>query len=257
MNIEPIGTVGKIRENVTAIELNAEYLKHLRHVVPGDEVEIVYWVRQSVEDTRTTGMVGSDDDGGSRKGVFQQRASLRSDPIEVARVVVVRVEAHHFSVRGLDAQEGLPLLDIKPARPSDEVGRLIEFWGQVHDTIVLALEKRYGSQELKDALHDPLWLAGRDAATVSCPNAAEIGWAIMAMEKLWGIKGRVLEEGPERFTREVTGCPWAHLKPMSCRSFGWWMGGFCHGSNCRYAYRLDRLMPEGAETCRWVVWKRA
>jgi|GEM_PF-759299 len=257
MNIEPIGTVGKISENVTALELNGEYLKYVREIVPGDELDIVYWLHEPVEEADGKGIVGSDGDGGSGKDVLQQRASLRSDPIKVARVEVVRVDPHHFSVRGLDAREGLPLLDIKPARASEDVGRLIEFWGQVHDTVVRALEERYDSQELKEALHDPLWLAGRTAATVSCTNATEIGRAIMAMEKLWGIKGRVLEGRPDRFTREVTECPWAHLTPMSCRSFGWWMAGFCHGSNSRYAYRLDRLMPEGAETCRWEVWERA
>jgi len=257
MNIEPIGKVGKITGNVTVLELNDDCLNHLRHVAPGDGLDIVYWRHEPVKEARTKEMVGSDGNGGSTKSVFERTGSMRSDPIEVARVEAVRIEAHYLFVRGLDVQKGLPLLDIKPAGPSEEVGRLIEFWGQVHGTIVLALEQRYGSQELKDVLHDPLWLAGRAAATVARANAAEIGRAIMVMEELWGIKGRVLEEEPDRFTREVTDCPWAYLEPMSCRSFGWWMEGFCQGSNSRYTYRLDRLMPEGAHACRREVWERA
>ena len=50
-------------------------------------------------------------------GVFAQRARMRPNPIGVTAVEVLAVEPNLVRVRGLDAIDGTPVLDIKPYAP--------------------------------------------------------------------------------------------------------------------------------------------
>jgi len=50
-------------------------------------------------------------------GVFAQRGRMRPNPIGVTAVEVVRVEPGVLVVRGLDALDGTPVLDLKPYAP--------------------------------------------------------------------------------------------------------------------------------------------
>ncbi len=51
-------------------------------------------------------------------GVFAQRGRMRPNPIGVTAVEVVRVEDGAVVVRGLDAIDGTPVLDLKPYVPA-------------------------------------------------------------------------------------------------------------------------------------------
>ena len=50
-------------------------------------------------------------------GIFAQRAKHRPNPIGVSAVRIVRVEPGALVVRGLDAIDGTPVLDLKPYVP--------------------------------------------------------------------------------------------------------------------------------------------
>src|SRR5258706_15110904 len=50
-------------------------------------------------------------------GIFSQRARHRPNPIGVTTVAVERVEGATLVVRGLDAIDGTPVLDVKPHFP--------------------------------------------------------------------------------------------------------------------------------------------
>jgi tRNA-Thr(GGU) m(6)t(6)A37 methyltransferase TsaA len=50
-------------------------------------------------------------------GIFAQRAKHRPNPIGVTTVELVKVEDNVLTVRGLDAIDGTPVLDIKPYFP--------------------------------------------------------------------------------------------------------------------------------------------
>ncbi len=50
-------------------------------------------------------------------GIFAQRAKHRPNPIGVTAVELVKVEDNVLTVRGLDAIDGTPVLDIKPYFP--------------------------------------------------------------------------------------------------------------------------------------------
>ncbi len=50
-------------------------------------------------------------------GVFAQRAKHRPNPIGVTAVEVLNVKDNRLTVRGLDAIDGTPVLDVKPYFP--------------------------------------------------------------------------------------------------------------------------------------------
>lgn len=54
-------------------------------------------------------------------GVFAQRTKFRPNPIGVTAVELVAVDDQGITVRGLDALDGTPVLDIKPYIPAFEV----------------------------------------------------------------------------------------------------------------------------------------
>lgn len=53
-------------------------------------------------------------------GVFAQRTKFRPNPIGVTAVTLVSVDDKGIAVRGLDALDGTPVLDIKPYIPAFE-----------------------------------------------------------------------------------------------------------------------------------------
>lgn len=139
----------------------------------------------------------------------------------------------------------------------DAATRLIAFWAVMHDTIVGAIEDGLGYHGLQEVLYQPLFDAGYRAAVEHPADAAQIANEIMRLERDFNLRGRIVEEGPERIVREVTECPWANVRPAGCRVFAWWMEGYCRGLNPAFHYRLTQLIPEGAETCLWSVSRAA
>ena len=51
-------------------------------------------------------------------GVFAQRGRMRPNRIGITTVPIVRVEPNRLTVRGLDAIDGTPVLDLKPYMPA-------------------------------------------------------------------------------------------------------------------------------------------
>lgn len=52
------------------------------------------------------------------RGIFAQRGKQRPNPLGVTAVEIVRVAAPVLTVRGLDAIDGTPVLDVKPYVPA-------------------------------------------------------------------------------------------------------------------------------------------
>ncbi len=52
-----------------------------------------------------------------RLGVFAQRTKYRPNPVAVTTVKLLRVDGNRVHVRGLDALDGTPVLDLKPYIP--------------------------------------------------------------------------------------------------------------------------------------------
>ncbi len=257
MDIEPIGVVRKTSEDESAIELDARHADGLHGLAEGDRLEVLYWMHGLPDrDRKAMRVHPRGDRSRPKKGVFGLRSPMRPNPIGASVVELLRVRGSRLSVRDLDALDGSPVLDVKSARSPPGAKTLIGLWGGMHNAIFAALDSRFGEERVKDALCQVLRRVGREAAKTQRADAIDIGRAIAAMEKLWGIEGRIVEERADRFVREVTRCPWSYFTPLGCKAFAWWMEGFCRGSNGAYAYSLERLIPDGHEHCRWSVRRR-
>jgi tRNA-Thr(GGU) m(6)t(6)A37 methyltransferase TsaA len=55
-----------------------------------------------------------DDPGNPLTGVFSTRSADRPNPIGLHRVRIVAIDGHRVLVRGIEAVDGTPLVDVKP-----------------------------------------------------------------------------------------------------------------------------------------------
>jgi tRNA-Thr(GGU) m(6)t(6)A37 methyltransferase TsaA len=65
-------------------------------------------------------------------GVFTSRSPSRPNPIALCVVELVHMEGNRLSVRGLDAREGSPVIDIKPYIPRIDAvpGASVPHWAR-------------------------------------------------------------------------------------------------------------------------------
>jgi tRNA-Thr(GGU) m(6)t(6)A37 methyltransferase TsaA len=63
-------------------------------------------------------------------GIFATRTMTRPNPVGLTLVELVKVEGNVITVRGLDAFDGTPILDIKPfdSWDADETAKVPEWW---------------------------------------------------------------------------------------------------------------------------------
>jgi len=69
-------------------------------------------------------------------GIFATRTMVRPNPIGLTLVELLNVEGNVLTVRGLDAYDGTPVLDIKPYDPWDtaEGARTPKWWRKLYET---------------------------------------------------------------------------------------------------------------------------
>ena len=79
-----------------------------------EELDVLLWFDQADRTSLRARRRG--DPSARERGVFALRAPDRPNPVAVSRVRLVRVEGGNVVVRGLDAVDGTPVLDLKPAR---------------------------------------------------------------------------------------------------------------------------------------------
>ena len=84
----------------------------LGDVRPGDELIVLTWLHQADRDVLR--VHPRDDPANPLRGVFSTRSADRPNPIGLHPVEVVEVEGDRIRVRGLEAVDGTPILDLKP-----------------------------------------------------------------------------------------------------------------------------------------------
>ncbi|MDD1653314.1 MAG: tRNA (N6-threonylcarbamoyladenosine(37)-N6)-methyltransferase TrmO [Methanomicrobiales archaeon] len=123
MTLTPVGVVrspyrnredaprqGRLSPVESIIEIHPAYGEALRDIADHPHLLVFTWFHRSRRD------VLSATPPGSRKehGVFAIRAPERPNPIGLCLVDLVKVEGLRLTVRGLDAIDGTPVVDIKP-----------------------------------------------------------------------------------------------------------------------------------------------
>lgn len=128
IRIHPIGrVVSSVREQtdeswgavVSRIDVLAPYRPGLRGLDQFSHLLVVTWLHEAAFDPegdlvrRPRGLASMPE-----VGIFAQRAKDRPNPIGITAVSLVSLDTSGIEVRGLDAIDGTPVLDIKPYYPN-------------------------------------------------------------------------------------------------------------------------------------------
>lgn len=128
LTFNPIGTVrntvdqmspGNWGEAESRIELNADLVPGLQGLADFSHVVVVFHLDRIPPFDKTKQLLRQP--RGMEHlppvGVFAQRTKFRPNPIGVTPVRLVSIKDNVLTVRGLDAMDGTPVLDIKPYIP--------------------------------------------------------------------------------------------------------------------------------------------
>jgi tRNA-Thr(GGU) m(6)t(6)A37 methyltransferase TsaA len=95
-----------------AVVLAEPWAQALEGVENLDTLEVYLWFHLARRDL----LVIDPSHGGGKRGVFALRSPVRPNPIAVSTVRLVRRAGPRLIVRGLEAVDGTPLIDLKPGR---------------------------------------------------------------------------------------------------------------------------------------------
>ncbi len=98
---------GFLSRQPSRIVIYEAYRKGLDGIKAGMELDVLYWMDRAERERLYS--------EGKGRGVFLTRSPHRPNPIGVSTVKVLEVGDGEVVVRGLDAIDGTPVLDIKPA----------------------------------------------------------------------------------------------------------------------------------------------
>ena len=79
---------------------------------PGDEIIVLTWLHRARRDVLR--VHPRDDPSNPERGVFTTRSADRPNPIGLHRVEVAAIDGPRVRVRGLEAVDGTPVVDLKP-----------------------------------------------------------------------------------------------------------------------------------------------
>jgi tRNA-Thr(GGU) m(6)t(6)A37 methyltransferase TsaA len=94
------------------LEIYPEFVAALEGITAGSEIVILTWLHEA--DRRMLRVHPRDDESRPLTGVFATRSSDRPNPVGLHRVTVLEVGAGWLLVRGVEAIDGTPVVDIKP-----------------------------------------------------------------------------------------------------------------------------------------------
>jgi tRNA (adenine37-N6)-methyltransferase len=126
----------KNKSNVSQIKLNANLVDGLSGIEGFSHLFVLYHLNQVTTEQRKTLKVhprGRTDL--PLTGVFATRTMMRPNPIALTVVELQKVEGNTLTVKGLDAYDGTPVLDIKPYDPWDKAAnpKVPDWWKKLEN----------------------------------------------------------------------------------------------------------------------------
>jgi tRNA-Thr(GGU) m(6)t(6)A37 methyltransferase TsaA len=112
---EAVGDEVKDKTRTSQIVIHNELAEALEGIEDFSHLFVLFWLHEISSEERKTLKVHPR----GRKdlpllGVFASRTNLRPNPVGLTLVELVKVEGNVLTVRGLDAFDGTPVLDVKP-----------------------------------------------------------------------------------------------------------------------------------------------
>ncbi|VAW41944.1 COG1720: Uncharacterized conserved protein [hydrothermal vent metagenome] len=93
------------------IELYPQYIEGLDGIRAGGDILVLFWFNQARRDILRVHPRG--DTSRPIRGVFATHSPVRPNPIALSELRVLAIEQNLITVRGLDAMDKTPVLDIK------------------------------------------------------------------------------------------------------------------------------------------------
>jgi tRNA-Thr(GGU) m(6)t(6)A37 methyltransferase TsaA len=114
-----IGVVEAAGETEARVRIFSEFCEGLMEIGQFSHLIVLYWIhlRDKEEERRTLRVYPRRHAVDVEVGVFACRSPSRPNPIGLCVVELVKVEACTLTVKGLDAMEDSPIIDIKPYIP--------------------------------------------------------------------------------------------------------------------------------------------
>ena len=112
---QAVGDEVKDRTRISEIVIQTELAAALDGITEYSHLYVLFWLHELSDEKRMVLKVhprGRTDM--PLVGVFAVRTNFRPNPIGLTLVELVKVEGNVLTVRGLDAFNGTPVLDIKP-----------------------------------------------------------------------------------------------------------------------------------------------
>ncbi len=127
----------KDRTRTSQIIINQELAPALEGIEEYSHLHVLFWLHEIPKDKRM--MLKVHPRGRTELpllGVFAVRTNLRPNPIGLTLVELLKVENNVLTVKGLDAFNGTPILDIKPYDLWDvaEEPKLPNWWRKLEET---------------------------------------------------------------------------------------------------------------------------
>jgi tRNA-Thr(GGU) m(6)t(6)A37 methyltransferase TsaA len=126
MELVPIGVIhspykergqaprqGRLSENVITLEIHPQFAAALEGIGRCSHLIVLYWGDRANRETLQSRTPFSE----VPVGVFSSRSPNRPNPIAFCVAELIRLEGNRLIVRGVDALDGSPLLDIKAYAP--------------------------------------------------------------------------------------------------------------------------------------------
>ena len=131
-----VGDEVKDKSVISQIVLNNELVEGLSGISGFSHLFVLFYLNQVTSEQRKTLKVhprGRQDM--PLTGVFAARTMLRPNPIGLTLVELVKVDGNVLTVRGLDAYDATPVLDIKPYDFWDmaENAKVPDWWKKLND----------------------------------------------------------------------------------------------------------------------------
>jgi tRNA-Thr(GGU) m(6)t(6)A37 methyltransferase TsaA len=114
-----IGKVTSIKDELTTIKINDEYCDSLYHLSTFSHIIILYWFhkRDNQEHRSVLRVTPKMHKGAPEIGVLTSRSPSRINPIGLCVTELTLIDRCILKVKGLDALQGSPIVDIKPYLP--------------------------------------------------------------------------------------------------------------------------------------------
>ena len=122
--IEPIGYVSKSNEGQIKLVVNDELwdatleIHHFSHLI------VLWWATERDNEVHRSVLQGTPPriEGAKLSGVFATRSNARPNPIchTIVKLIEVDEDSHSLVIDHMDANDGTPIIDIKPYLPSSD-----------------------------------------------------------------------------------------------------------------------------------------